>query len=159
MKFTFKFKEINYGSIEVEADHLPDETEITEAIMEGGAYFKNTDYEDIYLTDAEDGTFFFGGYHFIPYRKFRKGEVELQNLNDPREGKVDFQYANRFMRSDYELCISKHDWGKCEYSCEAFYRDSGDSDCDIFRCIENGKLYVPGLHELFRYNKPEKKGA
>ena len=40
---------------------------------------------------------------------------------------------------------------------EKFYAASGDSQCDIFRCIENGKLYVPCANELFRYNEPPQK--
>jgi hypothetical protein len=156
MKYLFKFKEINYGSIEVEADHLPDDSEVVDAIMNGGAYFKNTDHEDIYLIEADDGTFFFGGYHFIPHRKFRKGEVDRQAPNDSRPWKKDSQYAMRFMRSDYELCMSKYDWGKCEYSHELFYKASGGSNCDIFCYLENGNLYVPCENELFRYEKPVK---
>ena len=53
MKYLFTFKEINYGSIEIESDHLPDGGEVIDAIMNGGAYFKNTDHEDICLYESE----------------------------------------------------------------------------------------------------------
>lgn len=52
MKYTFSFKEVNYGSIEIEAAHTPTRAEIVDAIMNGGAYFKDTDYEDIRLEDT-----------------------------------------------------------------------------------------------------------
>ena len=54
MKYTFSFKEISYGSIELEADHVPDIGEVTEAIINGGAYIDDTEYEDI-LLDGERG--------------------------------------------------------------------------------------------------------
>ncbi|GHU35770.1 hypothetical protein FACS1894105_05020 [Clostridia bacterium] len=44
--------------------------------------------------------------------------------------------------------------GKTEYSHEKFYAASGDSQADIFKCVENGKLYIPCENELFRYNEP-----
>ena len=53
MKFTFSFKEINYGSITIESDHTPDRSEVIDAIMDGSAYFKDTEYEDIKLDKPE----------------------------------------------------------------------------------------------------------
>ena len=47
MKYSFSFKEINYGSIEIESDHEPDNGEVIDAIMNGGAFYDNTEYEDI----------------------------------------------------------------------------------------------------------------
>jgi len=47
MKYTFSFTEINYGSIEIEADHMPDESIVIDAIMNGEAFYKDTDYRDI----------------------------------------------------------------------------------------------------------------
>ena len=32
-----------------------------------------------------------------------------------------------------------------------------DKECDIFRCEENGLLYVPGKNELFIYHEPKQK--
>ena len=49
MKYTFSFKEINYGSIEIESDHEPDNGEVIDAIMGGGAYYGDTGYENIAL--------------------------------------------------------------------------------------------------------------
>jgi hypothetical protein len=52
MKYTFSFKEINYGSIEIESDHVPEMAEVEEAIINGGAFLKDTEYEDIKLVDT-----------------------------------------------------------------------------------------------------------
>jgi len=49
MKYTFSFTEINYGSIEIESKHMPGRGEVIDAIMNGNAYFKDTEYEDIKL--------------------------------------------------------------------------------------------------------------
>jgi hypothetical protein len=101
-----------------------------------------------------DGAFVYGGYHFIPYRRFRKGETDRKDPNDSRPHKTDARYAMRNMRSDMELGLSTYDWQKAEYSHDSFYAASGDNGCDIFRCVENGKLYVPGENELFEYSEP-----
>ncbi len=100
--------------------------------------------------------FEFGGYHFKPVRQFADREVDKQLETDSRPWKNDAQYAMRNMASDFSLGISAYDWKKTEtaYSIDAFYAASGDSTADIFKCIENGKLYVPGENELFRYNEP-----
>ena len=49
MKYTFSFKEVNYGSIEIESDQEPDIGDVIDAIMNGGAYIGDTEYEDISL--------------------------------------------------------------------------------------------------------------
>ena len=49
MKYTFSFREINYGSIVVDSDHKPDTGDVIDAIMNGGAFMKDTEYEDIRL--------------------------------------------------------------------------------------------------------------
>ncbi len=60
------------------------------------------------------------------------------------------------MASDFSLGISAYNWKKNDavYSIDTFYAASGGSIADIFKCLENGKLYVPGENELFRYNEP-----
>ena len=111
------------------------------------------------LMDAikETGVFEYGGYHFKPYRQFRKGEVKRRLAGDSREWKTDVQYEMRNMHSDRELGLSKHDWKKAEYSHEGFYAASGNSEADIFICVENGKLYVPYGNELYQYSEPPSK--
>ena len=90
------------------------------------------------------GVFEYGGYHFKPHRTFEK-----------RDG--DFVKQMHNASSDHSLGITAYDWGKTEYSHALFYAASGDSETDIFRCIENGKLYIPCENELFRYNEPPQK--
>lgn len=100
---------------------------------------------------TDDGAFMYGDYHFIPYRKFFKDEIDRKAPNDSRPWKNDVQYAMRNMCTDTDVGISNYAWKKTDYSHEKFYAASGDSDADIFRCVENGKLYVPGKNELFHY--------
>ena len=102
----------------------------------------------------EPGVFEYGGYHFKPYRQFRKGEVKRRLAGDSRPWKTDVQYEMRNMRSDHELGLSRYDWKKAEYSHGGFYAASGNNDADIFKCVENGRLYVPYDNELFQYSEP-----
>lgn len=101
-----------------------------------------------------EGTFAYGGYHFMPYRSFCKGEISRRLKGDSRQWKTDAHYAMRNMRSDFGMGLSKYDWQKAEYSHCSFYAAAGHSTCDIFRCVENEKLYVPGENELFQYTEP-----
>jgi len=107
----------------------------------------------------EPGVFEYGGYHFKPHRQFRKGEVTRQTKGDTRIGKTDAAYAMRNMSSDRGLGLSQYDWKRdgTDYSHKGFYAASGNSDVDIFMCLENGKLYVPHEKELFHYKEPQQK--
>ena len=40
---------------------------------------------------------------------------------------------------------------KIDWSYEAFYSACGNITCDVFKCLDNGKLYMPGSNELFLY--------
>ena len=53
MNYTFSFKEINYGSVIVNSDHVPSNAEVEEAIMNGQGFHKNTEYTDIKLDEQE----------------------------------------------------------------------------------------------------------
>jgi len=53
MKFVFTFCEINYGRIEVEVDHQPDNGEIIEQILEGKADYHGADFTDFKLIETE----------------------------------------------------------------------------------------------------------
>ena len=86
--------------------------------------------------------FSYGGFHFIPVRQFEKDEGDFFALSkrlaiDPILG----------LSADAER--QKH-----PYSHKDFYAATADKTCDIFRCLENGKLYVPGDRELFIYHDP-----
>lgn len=100
--------------------------------------------------DKPGAAFEYGGYHFTPVRQFRRNEVNKRLEGDSRPWKTDMQYAMRNMRSDRGVEIPK-------YSYDDFYAASSDKNCDIFRCEETGRLYVPGANELFGYKEPKQR--
>ena len=53
MKYTFSFKEVNYGSIEIEAAITPTRAEVIDAIQNGSAFYKDTEYGEIKLTETD----------------------------------------------------------------------------------------------------------
>lgn len=93
-------------------------------------------------------TFEYGGYHFTPIRKFHK-----------KEG--DFFAISKRLASDPNLGLCTYqDRQKAPYDYKDFYTVSTDKECDIFRCEENGLLYVPGkMNFLFTMNQNRKSGT
>ena len=93
-------------------------------------------------------TFEYGGYHFTPIRKFHK-----------KEG--DFFAISKRLASDPNLGLCTYqDRQKAPYDYKDFYTVSTDKECDIFRCEENGLLYVPGkTNFLFTMNQNRKSGT
>ena len=89
--------------------------------------------------------FAYGGRHFLPVRKFGKTDGDFYQIT--RRLKRDLEFG--FFRSD---CYGR-DGQKAEYSHEGFYAASPDKTCDIFRCVENGRLYVPCEYELQEYGE------
>ena len=92
-------------------------------------------------------TFEYGGYHFTPIRKnFTKK-------------KATFFAISKRLASDPNLGLCTYqDRQKAPYDYKDFYTVSTDKECDIFRCEENGLLYVPGKNELlFTMNQNRKK--
>ena len=85
----------------------------------------------------ERDSFEFRGYHFTAVGKLPKG--------------YDINEISKVIASDRELGMSSYDWAKHTYSHYSFYLASGDSQADLFRCLENGKVYLPGDNELFCY--------
>ena len=111
----------------------------------------------IALTKAikEPDVFEYCGYHFKPYRNFRKGEVIRRLKGDSRPWKYDIQYEMRNMSSDRELGLTTYDWWKkADYTSDGFINAAGESIADIYINLENGKLYVPYRNELFQYTEP-----
>jgi len=53
MKYVFTFSEINYGRIEIEADHQPINSEIIEQILAGMAEYNEVDFTDFKLIETE----------------------------------------------------------------------------------------------------------
>ena len=92
---------------------------------------------ELYAINENESTFVYGGYHFVPYRQF--------NTN---EKKATLTALTKHLRSDAELGLCKYEWKKHNYSRESFYAAS-NSTSDLFRCVENNKVYIPGENELF----------
>ena len=85
--------------------------------------------------------FEYGGYHFIPERQF----TEAEN---------DFNAISKKLRTDIEMGLCKKGYAyesKYDYSYKDFYESSTDKECDLFRCVENGKLYLPCENDLQEY--------
>ena len=94
--------------------------------------------------DKMDNAFEYGGVHFTPYRKFR-GTSEK-----------DFSAVSQKMRTDWELGMfsdKSRPGHKVDYSYDDFYAASTDKECDIFRCVETRRLYVPCANELFGFTQ------
>ena len=86
--------------------------------------------------------FSYGDFHFVPVRQFEKDEG-------------DFFALSKRLAIDPVLGLSADaERQKHPYSHKEFYTATADKTCDIFRCLENGKLYVPGDRELFIYHDP-----
>jgi len=96
--------------------------------------------------------FEFRGFHFKPHRNFKYGEVDRQLEGDSRLWKTDMSYQCRNLASDPEIRLLKSENLHTE-----FYSVANNSTADIFVCVENGKLYVPGNNELFLYSEPSEK--
>ena len=103
------------------------------------------------MSEQNNKTFEYGGYHFTPLRQFRRNEVSKRLEGDSRPEKMDAQYAMRNMSFN---AITLR-----EYSYDAFYAASTDKSCDIFKCEETGRLYIPGANELFGYKEPKQRAA
>lgn len=90
-----------------------------------------------------DSAFEYGGYHFIPERKLT-----------PEEN--DFAEISRKLRIDSQLgfCIANYAYpSKHPYARDSFYAAATDKTCDLFRCVENGKLYIPCENDLQEYDE------
>lgn len=64
--------------------------------------------------------------------------------------KISFSALSRKIKSDKTLNFNRYEGGN-GWSYEGFYRKSTDKTADLFLCIENGKIYIPGENELFLY--------
>ena len=81
--------------------------------------------------------FEYSGYHFKPVGFF--------------PAKDTIYSVRQYAQSDRGLGITKYDWSKAPYDYNEFYKASGNSKNDVFRCLENSKLYIPAENELFEY--------
>ncbi|MCD7886841.1 MAG: hypothetical protein LUG44_04385 [Clostridiales bacterium] len=83
--------------------------------------------------------FEYGGLHFIPEQRFepqgqRHRRIPLSRMGQEAE-------ADLFP-------------GEFAYSHSGFYEAATVKDCDIFRCVENRRLYVPCENDLQLYEEP-----
>ena len=58
---------------------------------------------------------------------------------------------SRTLCYDPDIGFETHNGDKVQYKRTDFLTAAGKSKCDIFRCYENGKLYIPAENELFHY--------
>ena len=95
-----------------------------------------------------NSVFEYGGYHFVPERQLMAHENS-------------FQAVSHRLRTDRELGFCRKGYAyesKFNYSYDEFYMASTDKECDLFRCVENGKLYIPCQNDLQEYMELQKKG-
>lgn len=80
--------------------------------------------------------FQYKNYHFEPYGKL------------PDE--MNFSQLSKRLRSDKSLNLRNYKEGN-GWNYGDFYRESPDKKADLFRCIENGQIYIPAENELFLF--------
>lgn len=88
-------------------------------------------------------TFRYGEYHFLPVGNIPK--------NEPIYKTSRYLHSDKDMRMWTETYEGVHGKANKIYSHSDFYKASGDSKCDVFKCLENRNLYLPDEHELFKY--------
>ena len=90
-----------------------------------------------YKISQQNDVFEFQGYHFEPVGVFSQ--------------EMSFSDISRGTVSHTELNMSDAPDALHPYSHTRFYDAAHDVKADVFRCLETGKLYMPGDHELFEY--------
>jgi len=105
------------------------------------------------MQGSEDGdflskrTFEYGGYNFFPVRKLEGSESGF------------FAISKR-IAIDTELGLCEEGYAypsKFPYSYDDFYKAAGGHEYDLFRCVENGKIYIPCHHDLQIYHEEKNK--
>lgn len=92
--------------------------------------------------------FEYGGFHFIPERQLTAEENDFYQL--PRRQRIDRKLG--FCEPGY---VYK---SKFPYTYAGFYAAATDRTCDLFRCVENCKLYLPCAHDLQEYlERPQRR--
>ena len=103
-----------------------------------------TDWQNAHTQQSEApetsqgaGVFVYGGYHFEPVGVFSQ--------------ELSFSDITRETVSHTELGMTDGPDAVHPYTHQAFFEAAHDVKADVFRCVETGKLYMPGEHELFEY--------
>ena len=86
---------------------------------------------------AVSKSFEYNGYHFEPTGILSAGRTLKEISNETI--------------SNNTLGMSAYEGATHPYSYEEFYNAANSSSADIFKCVENGRLYIPGENELFEY--------
>ena len=86
---------------------------------------------------AVSKSFEYNGYHFEPTGILSAGRTLKEISNETI--------------SNNTLGMSAYEGATYPYSYEEFYNAANSSSADIFKCVENGRLYIPGENELFEY--------
>ena len=86
---------------------------------------------------AESPIFEYNGFHFEAAGNLQKN--------------LDIYGIMKDAVSNNELGMADYGEGKRPYTHSSFYEASPVKTADIFRCVETGKNYLPGEHELFEY--------
>lgn len=85
----------------------------------------------------KEEAFEYHGLHYMPVRKFNQEE---QNMSLPE--------ISVYLRDARGTRV-----GMEPYDYKDFYEASGNSNADIFLCVETGKQYIPCENELQEYTK------
>ncbi|MBQ9749953.1 MAG: DpnD/PcfM family protein, partial [Clostridia bacterium] len=92
-------------------------------------------------------TFEYGGYNFFPVRKLEGAESG-------------FYAISKRISIDAELGLCEEGYAypsKFPYFYDDFYKAAGGHEYDLFRCVENGKIYIPCHHDLQIYREEKNK--
>lgn len=91
--------------------------------------------------------FCYGGKYFLPEGRFDQANISLNEVLSKLS--VDLELG---------FCVPNYKYqSKYPYSQKGFYDAATDKKCDVFRCVENDKLYVPCQNDLQQYTGPYRK--
>ena len=99
MKYVYTFTEINFGRIEIEAEHEAEKGEIIEKILEGKADYNDTDFTDFQLVEI-DGE--------VQAENFTVWEEYLRYLRDWADSHVEREYCGMTPASYDEWCDNEY---------------------------------------------------
>ena len=91
--------------------------------------------------------FCYGGKHFVPEGRLDQTNVSLNEV-----------LSKLSVDPELGFCVPDYKYpSKYPYSQDGFYDAATDKKCDVFRCVENGKLYIPCQNDLQQYEGPYRK--
>lgn len=80
--------------------------------------------------------------------------IFIARINSNDYGENSFDKITRRLRIDPAMGFCRLGYAyasRYPYSYQDFYAVSPDKNCDLFRCVENGKLYLPCENDLQEY--------